>query len=64
MVYVPIGYGFGEESATMEEIKGGSAYGAGTYSGSDNMRQPTELELRIARYQGEYFAKFISKISK
>jgi NAD(P)H dehydrogenase (quinone) len=64
MVYVPIGYGYGDESATMDEIKGGSAYGAGTYSGSDNMRNPTELELRIARYHGEYFAKYVSKISK
>ncbi len=64
MVYVPIGYGFGEEMAVMSEIRGGSSYGAGTYSGSDNMRQPTELELKIARYQGEYFAKYVSKISE
>ncbi|KAF1896204.1 hypothetical protein Lal_00027271, partial [Lupinus albus] len=31
----------------MEQVKGGSPYGAGTYAG-DGSRQPTELELQQA----------------
>lgn len=43
----------------MEEVKGGSPYGAGTYAG-DGSRQPTELELKQAFHQGKYIA-FITK---
>lgn len=35
--------------------------GAGTFAGSDGSRQPTELELRVARKQGEIFANYIKK---
>ncbi|GAB2232800.1 hypothetical protein Drorol1_Dr00011859 [Drosera rotundifolia] len=47
MIFVPIGYTFGAGMFEMEKIKGGSAYGAGTYAG-DGTRQPSELELAIA----------------
>lgn len=62
MVYVPIGYTFGPELSEFKEIRGGSAYGAGTYAGDDNKRTPTELELKIARHQGEYMAKFVRRL--
>lgn len=41
----------------MDEIHGGSPYGAGTYAGSDGSRQPSQLELSIAEHQGSHFAK-------
>jgi len=45
----------------MDEVKGGSAYGAGTFAG-DGSRQPTELELQQAFYQGKYLAEVTKKL--
>jgi NAD(P)H dehydrogenase (quinone) len=47
----------------MEEITGGSPYGASTLAGGDGSRQPSENELIIARFQGEHVAKIAKKIS-
>ena len=41
----------------MNEITGGTPYGATTLSGSDNSRQPSENELTIARFQGKHVAE-------
>ena len=46
----------------MNEITGGSPYGAGTFSDVDGKRQPTENELTIARFQGEHVAKISKKL--
>ena len=40
----------------MDEISGGTPYGATTLSGGDNKRQPSENELAIARFQGRHVA--------
>lgn len=45
----------------MEQIKGGSPYGAGTFAG-DGTRQPSELELQQAFHQGKYFASIAKKL--
>ncbi|KAK8706108.1 hypothetical protein V6N13_049685 [Hibiscus sabdariffa] len=42
MIFVPIGYSFGAGMFEMEQVKGGSPYGAGTYAG-DGSRMPSEL---------------------
>jgi len=47
----------------MNEITGGSPYGAGTLAGSDGKRQPTENELTIARFQGEHVARIAGKLA-
>jgi NAD(P)H dehydrogenase (quinone) len=47
----------------MNEITGGSPYGASTLAGGDNRRQPSENELGIARFQGEHVAKITQKLS-
>jgi NAD(P)H dehydrogenase (quinone) len=47
----------------MNEITGGSPYGAATLAGSDGSRQPSENELSIARFQGEHVAKIAKKLS-
>lgn len=62
LIYIPLGYAktFGEQS-NLEEIHGGSAYGAGTFAGTDGSRQPTELELKVAATQGEVFAQLAVK---
>ncbi len=48
---------------TMEEITGGSPYGASTLAGGDGSRQPTENELAIARFQGSHVAKIARKLA-
>lgn len=42
---------------TMEEITGGSPYGATTITGGDGSRFPSENELAIARFQGRHVAE-------
>eukprot|EP00386_Alphamonas_edax_P011176 GDKI01035542.1.p2 GENE.GDKI01035542.1~~GDKI01035542.1.p2 ORF type:complete len:208 (+),score=90.03 GDKI01035542.1:73-696(+) len=54
MIYVPTGFGPGANN--MEEIHGGSAYGAGTLANGDGSRQPSELEKNLAVNQGKTFA--------
>ncbi|XP_057442284.1 probable NAD(P)H dehydrogenase (quinone) FQR1-like 3 [Lotus japonicus] len=61
MLFVPLGYTFGTGMFEMDEVKGGSAYGAGTFAG-DGSRQPTELELQQAFYQGKYIAEIARKL--
>ncbi|MED6167503.1 hypothetical protein PIB30_003475 [Stylosanthes scabra] len=63
MIFVPIGYTFGAGMFDMENVKGGSPYGAGTYAG-DGSRQPTELELEQAFHQGKYLATITKKLKK
>lgn len=46
----------------MSEITGGSPYGASTLAGSDGRRQPSENELGIARFQGEYVARLAVRL--
>ncbi|KAJ6333663.1 hypothetical protein OIU77_009520 [Salix suchowensis] len=60
MIFVPIGYTFGAGMFEMEQVKGGSPYGAGTYAG-DGTRQPTDLELAQAFHQGKYFSGIAKK---
>ena len=47
----------------MDEIHGGSPYGASTLASGDGSRQPSELELDIARSQGEQFATFVKALT-
>lgn len=62
MLFVPLAYTFGAAAFTLDELKGGSAYGAGTYAGGDGSRQPTKLELEVAFHQGKYTAGVIKKL--
>ena len=46
----------------MGDITGGTPYGATTLAGSDGSRQPSENELKVARYQGKHVAEIASKL--
>lgn len=61
-IYVPLGYKttFAMLS-NLEEVHGGSPWGAGTFSAGDGSRQPTKLELDIATAQGKAFYETVSK---
>ncbi|KAJ5447550.1 hypothetical protein N7445_002371 [Penicillium cf. griseofulvum] len=62
-VYVPLGYKtvFAQLS-NLNEVHGGSAWGAGTFAGADGSRQPSALELEIATAQGKAFYETVSKV--
>lgn len=47
----------------MNEITGGTPYGASTLAGADGSRQPSENELIIARFQGAHVASIAKKLS-
>jgi NAD(P)H dehydrogenase (quinone) len=47
----------------MDEITGGSPYGASTIAGEDGSRQPSENELAMARYQGRHVAQIAKKLT-
>lgn len=51
MIYVPPGYGFGAPMYGLDEVRGGSAWGAGTFAAGDGSRWPSKTELEYAEYQ-------------
>lgn len=61
MIFVPLGYTFGSGMFEMGEVKGGSSYGAGTFA-AEGSRQPTQLELQQAFYQGRYVAQIAKRL--
>lgn len=50
------------ELTNMNEITGGSPYGAGTLAGGDGSRQPSANELAIARFQGKHVAEITKRL--
>ncbi|SFN11588.1 NAD(P)H:quinone oxidoreductase [Nitrosomonas communis] len=63
MIIVGVPYSC-QEIMNMSEITGGSPYGAGTLAGGDGSRQPSENELKIARFQGAHVAKITRKLAR
>jgi NAD(P)H dehydrogenase (quinone) len=55
MVIVGLPYSEARQSG-LEEIKGGSPYGASTITGSQGERMPSDLELGMAGFQGRHVA--------
>ena len=62
MIVVGVPYSC-QEIMNMGEITGGSPYGASTLAGGDGNRQPSENEIKIARFQGAHVAKVAKKQS-
>jgi NAD(P)H dehydrogenase (quinone) len=48
---------------SIDEIVGGSPYGATTVAGGQGQRQPSEIDLAGARHQGELIAQTANKLS-
>ena len=48
---------------TLEEISGGSPYGASTIAAGDGSRLPSENELAMARFQGRHVATIAKKLA-
>jgi len=62
MVIVGLPYSESRQS-TMDEITGGSPYGASTICGADGSRMPSENELAMARFQGRRVATIAKKLT-
>ena len=63
LVLVGLPYSF-QGQMRMDEITGGTPYGASTISGPKGDRQPSENELTIARYQGKHVAEIAGKLKR
>lgn len=63
MVIVGLPYSFQGQSR-MDEITGGSPYGASTIAGPKGDRLPTENELAAARFQGKHVATIAKKLAQ
>jgi NAD(P)H dehydrogenase (quinone) len=61
MVIVGLDYGHAGQM-TLDEITGGSPYGATTIAGGDGSRMPSASELIGARYQGRKIAEVAKKL--
>ena len=46
----------------LEEINGGSPYGASTIACAKGERMPSEVELKMARFQGRHVAGIAAKL--
>jgi len=63
MIYVPLGYG-DSSIFNINEVHGGSPWGAGAIAGPDGSRQPSALELGLAKYQGKRVAEITIALKK
>jgi NAD(P)H dehydrogenase (quinone) len=62
-VLVGLPYAFAGQMG-VEEVKGGSPYGASTIAAGDGSRQPSAVELEAARYQGRHVAEIAAKLAR
>ena len=62
-VVVGLPYAF-QGQMRIDEITGGSPYGASTIAGGDGSRMPSENELEAARFQGRHVAEIAAKLAK
>jgi NAD(P)H dehydrogenase (quinone) len=62
MVVVGLPYAFAGQTR-LDEITGGSPYGASTIAGGKGERMPSENELAAARFQGRHVAQIAKKLS-
>ncbi len=61
---VIVGVPYSEQKLlVMDQISGGSPYGATTLAGARGERNPSENELAIARFQGRHVAQITSKLA-
>jgi NAD(P)H dehydrogenase (quinone) len=61
MVCVGLPYSF-QGQMRLDEVTGGSPYGATTIAGGDGSRQPSENELEGARFQGRHVAEIANRL--
>ncbi|KAG8769287.1 hypothetical protein FRC20_011718 [Serendipita sp. 405] len=60
IIFVPLGYA-DKNLTQMNEIMGGSPWGAATLAASDGSRQPSKIELDMANFHAGHFANTVKK---
>jgi NAD(P)H dehydrogenase (quinone) len=61
--FIIVGLPYAEQRQMgLDEIKGGSPYGASTITGGQGERMPSEQELGMARFQGKHVATIAGKL--
>lgn len=63
MVVVGLPYSFAGQT-TLDEVCGGSPYGAGTLAAGDGSRQPSTMDLAGAEFQGKHVAGITAKLCR
>jgi len=64
IIFVPLGYKtVFPILANLEEVRGGSPWGAGTFAGPTGARQPSALELELATEHGKAFYTQVSRVN-
>jgi NAD(P)H dehydrogenase (quinone) len=64
IIYVPLGYKTSfKYLGDLSEARGGSPWGAGTFSAADGSRQPSKMELELAEVHGKAFYEAVSKVN-
>lgn len=63
MIYVPLGFSVQPQQANMEEVRGSTPWGAGTFASTTGARQPSQLEIEIAEGQGKHFYNMVSRVN-
>jgi NAD(P)H dehydrogenase (quinone) len=63
MVVVGLPYSF-QGQMRLDEVTGGSPYGASTIAGGDGSRQPSENDLEGVRFQAKHLAKIGLKLKQ
>ncbi|RPJ55194.1 MAG: NAD(P)H:quinone oxidoreductase, partial [Dehalococcoidia bacterium] len=62
MIIAGLPYSF-QGQMRIDEVTGGSPYGASTIAGGRGERMPSENELEAARYQGRHVATIAGKLA-
>lgn len=63
MIIVGLPYSF-QGQTILEEVSGGTPYGASTITGGDGKRTPTANELAAARFQGKHVAEIARRLTR
>jgi NAD(P)H dehydrogenase (quinone) len=61
MIVVGLPYSF-QGQMSLDEVVGGSPYGAATIAGGDGSRQPSAMELEAARFQGQHVTSIAARL--
>ncbi|RFC62722.1 NAD(P)H:quinone oxidoreductase [Fulvimarina endophytica] len=62
LIVVGLPYSY-DKLTVMDEVIGGTPYGASTLAGGDGSRQPSEIDLGGARFQGKRIAGIAAKLA-
>ncbi|KAJ3551166.1 hypothetical protein NM688_g4871 [Phlebia brevispora] len=64
ITFVPLGFkNTFKLMGNLEEVRGGSPWGAGTFAAPTTIRQPSDLELEMATIQGKTFYEHLARQS-